>query len=140
MAHFLAFIQMSLLHLQTSQFAAMGAIGPSLLYLFSLATLLAVVTGTEPKKVEPSQYASFNRSLFPDDFLFGIGSSAYQVHTITQYIYFVTWTTTQIALATMYSITHFLVNTYSNIRASLFAVFCYYYLNLDSVHGDFLFI
>ncbi|KEH33182.1 putative vicianin beta-glucosidase [Medicago truncatula] len=57
----------------------MGAIGPSLLYLFSLATLLAVVTGTEPKKVEPSQYASFNRSLFPDDFLFGIGSSAYQV-------------------------------------------------------------
>jgi hypothetical protein len=74
---------MSLLHLWTSQFAAMRAIGPSLLYLFSLATLLAVVTGTEPQKVEPSQYASFNRSLFPHDFLFGIGSSAYQVHTTT---------------------------------------------------------
>jgi len=75
---------MSLLHLWTTQFAAMGAIGPSLLYLFSLATLLAVVTGTEPQKVEPRHYAaSFNKSLFPADFLFGIGSSAYQVHTIT---------------------------------------------------------
>jgi len=75
---------MSLLHLWTSQFAAMGAIGPSLLYLFSLATLLAVVTGTATQNVHPSHYAaSFNRTHFPSDFLFGIGSSAYQVHTTT---------------------------------------------------------
>ncbi|CAK8565176.1 unnamed protein product [Lathyrus sativus] len=60
----------------------MRAISPSLLYLFSLATLLAVVTGTgtSSPEVHPSHYATtFNRSLFPSDFLFGIGSSAYQV-------------------------------------------------------------
>ncbi|KAG5000271.1 hypothetical protein JHK87_021343 [Glycine soja] len=53
----------------------------SLLCLLSLATLLA--SGTEsasPISLKPSHKASsFNRSLFPSTFLFGIGSSAYQV-------------------------------------------------------------
>ncbi|WJX36941.1 hypothetical protein P8452_24773 [Trifolium repens] len=61
----------------------MGAKGPSLLFLLlSLATLLAGVTAgtTASQNVHPSHYAStFNRTLFPKDFLFGIGSSAYQV-------------------------------------------------------------
>ncbi|XP_058760189.1 vicianin hydrolase [Vicia villosa] len=60
----------------------MGTISPSLLHLFSLATLLAVVTGaaTPSQEVHPGHYATiFNRTLFPADFLFGIGSSAYQV-------------------------------------------------------------
>jgi ABC-type transporter Mla maintaining outer membrane lipid asymmetry permease subunit MlaE len=63
----------------------MGAKGPSLLFLLlSLATLLAGVTAgtTASQNVHPSHYAStFNRTLFPKDFLFGIGSSAYQVNS-----------------------------------------------------------
>lgn len=76
--------KISPLHIYTSKSAAMRAITPSLLYLCSLATLLAVVTGAETPshEVHPSHYATtFNRTLFPSDFLFGIGSSAYQVHT-----------------------------------------------------------
>jgi len=77
----------------------MKAIGPSLLCLFSCA-LLAVVTGTATQNVHPSHYAaSFNRTLFPSDFLFGIGSSAYQVHTTT-------------LLATMHSIIYLVFNLF----------------------------
>ncbi|XP_027344196.1 vicianin hydrolase-like [Abrus precatorius] len=51
----------------------------SFLCLISLATILGSVTGTATSSVEPSHYvASFNRSLFPSGFAFGIGSSAYQ--------------------------------------------------------------
>jgi len=78
----------------------MKAISPSLICLFSLATLLAVVTGTASQHVQPSHYAaSFNRTLFPSDFLFGIGSSAYQVHTTT-------------LLATLHSIIDFPFNLF----------------------------
>jgi len=56
---------------------------PSLLCLLSLAiaTLLGRGTATvTPSSVKPSHYTStFNRTLFPSTFLFGLGSSAYQV-------------------------------------------------------------
>ncbi|TKY49539.1 Vicianin hydrolase [Spatholobus suberectus] len=54
---------------------------PFLLCILSLATtLLASGTGSATPSVEPSHYVStFNRSLFPPDFIFGLGSSAYQV-------------------------------------------------------------
>ncbi|XP_057454108.1 vicianin hydrolase-like isoform X2 [Lotus japonicus] len=52
----------------------------SLLCILSLVTLLASGTESASPSVHPSHdfAAAFNRSLFPSDFLFGIGSSAYQ--------------------------------------------------------------
>ncbi|ESW21072.1 hypothetical protein PHAVU_005G039200 [Phaseolus vulgaris] len=52
----------------------------SLLCLLSLATLLGI-SGAEsvaPSTVPSHDVSSFNRSLFPSTFVFGIGSSAYQ--------------------------------------------------------------
>ncbi|KAK7323956.1 hypothetical protein VNO77_27460 [Canavalia gladiata] len=51
----------------------------SLLCLISLTTLLVSGVATATPSVQPSHYViPFNRSLFPSDFLFGIGNSAYQ--------------------------------------------------------------
>ncbi|XP_061341153.1 vicianin hydrolase-like [Gastrolobium bilobum] len=57
----------------------MRAKSPSLLCLLSLATLLVGGTESATPSVQPSHITTpFNRSLFPSDFVFGIGSSAYQ--------------------------------------------------------------
>jgi len=58
---------------------------PSLFCLLSLAiaTILGSGTATATPSVKPSHYAStFNRTLFPSTFIFGVGSSAYQVFLI----------------------------------------------------------
>jgi len=54
---------------------------PSLLSLLSLATLLGIsgAATVAPSAVPNHEVSSFNRTLFPPTFVFGIGSSAYQV-------------------------------------------------------------
>lgn len=58
----------------------------SLLCLLSLATLLGVNggAGVAPTVVPRHDVSSFNRTLFPSTFVFGLGSSAYQVLIPTQ--------------------------------------------------------
>jgi hypothetical protein len=54
----------------------MAVQGPFLLCLLALASLYACTVGAKP-----SHYSMpFNRSSFPADFIFGVGSAAYQVY------------------------------------------------------------
>jgi len=52
-----------------------------LLCILSLATLLGIsgAASVAPRTVPNHDVSSFNRTLFPPSFVFGIGSSAYQV-------------------------------------------------------------
>lgn len=69
------------------------------LWAFVLLVASSIATTSEAAAVKPSRFAMpFNRTLFPPDFIFGAGSSAYQVYIYRESVYFklLPWTCTHI--------------------------------------------